>query len=224
VISTLIDKQDTFEIVRDQIGAILTLESASQQAIALAGSKTPAEYKLGVYLERSNPWEKWLNNLKMTADESYPIVSIWYDGSTIDLSKSNMVDRQMYEATYNIDCYGYGVTTDIPAGGHDPADERASKECQRAVRLVRNILMAGEYRWLGLQGTVWDRWVASMNMFQPNSDQPNVQKVVACRIALRVNFSEFAPQIEPETLELLSVDITRASDGMLYAEAEYDLT
>jgi hypothetical protein len=84
--------------------------------------------------------------------------------------------------------------------------------------------MAGEYRWLGLQGTVWDRWVASMNMFQPNSDQPNVQKVVACRIALRVNFSEFAPQIEPETLELLSVDITRASDGMLYAEAEYDLT
>jgi hypothetical protein len=130
----------------------------------------------------------------------------------------------MYEATYNIDCYGYGVSTDIPQGGHDPADMIASLECQRAVRLVRNILMSATYRWLGLQGTVWDRWVSNINMFQPNTDQPNVQKVVACRISLRVNFSEFAPQITPEVLELLFVDITRASDGQLYAEAEYDYT
>jgi hypothetical protein len=61
-------------------------------------------------------------------------------------------------------------------------------------------------------------------MFQPNSDLPNVQKISAGRLALRVNFSEFAPQITPVDLELLSVDITRASDGMLYAEADYDLT
>jgi hypothetical protein len=223
VIDTLINKQDNFEIVRDQIGAILTLESIEQQRLAVLATLDPADYKLEVYLERSNPYEKWLNNLDLDKAESCPIISVWYDSSTMDLGKSNMIDRQMYEATYNIDCYGYGIskaTTD----GHDAGDEVSAKECQRAVRLVRNILMSANYRFLGLQGTVWDRWVASINMFQPNSDLPNVQKISASRLAFRVNFSEFAPQITPEDLELLSVDINRASDGMLYAEADYDLT
>ena len=37
-IDTLIDKQDNFEIVRDQIAVILALESVSQVARAIAAS------------------------------------------------------------------------------------------------------------------------------------------------------------------------------------------
>jgi hypothetical protein len=84
--------------------------------------------------------------------------------------------------------------------------------------------MAATYRFLGLQGTVWDRWVQAINMFQPNTDAPNVQKIVAGRISFKVTFSEFSPQITPVTLELLSVQIKRAADGMLLAKADYDYT
>ena len=40
-IQALIDKQDSFEIVRDKIGLILASESASQQALATAAAKDP---------------------------------------------------------------------------------------------------------------------------------------------------------------------------------------
>ena len=62
MIAELIDKQDNSEIVRDQIAAILATEVANQQALATADGKDPADYKLRIYTERSNPWEAFLND------------------------------------------------------------------------------------------------------------------------------------------------------------------
>ena len=46
----LIDKLDTFEIVRDEIAAILATEIASQEALA-AGEPDPTLWRLRVFLE-----------------------------------------------------------------------------------------------------------------------------------------------------------------------------
>ena len=142
----LIDKQDNFEIIRDQIAAILTTEIASQQALATAAAKDPDEWKLRIFTERSNPWEQYLNNPE--ADPS-PIVNVWFENDKFDPSGSNIDERQKTEAVYNIDCYGYGVSEDVIAGGHKPGDREAAFEVQKALRLVRNILMAAEYTYLG---------------------------------------------------------------------------
>jgi|AntRauTorckE5430_2_1112549.scaffolds.fasta_scaffold00317_10 hypothetical protein len=219
-ISTLIDKQDTFEIVRDQIGAILTIEIASQMQLATNAGKDPNDYKLRIFTERSNPWEEFLNEVVDTS----PLVNVWFDNSSFDPSKSNVVERQASETVYNIDCYGYGRSRDDGATGHIPGDREASFEVQKALRLVRNILMAAEYTYLGLRKTVWHRMPQSITAFQPELDARQMQQIVGARLAFRVIFNEFSPQVEPVDLELLSVDVIRTEDGEIVLEADYDYT
>lgn len=220
VIDTLIDKQDTFEVVRDQIALILVTEVANQMALASAATKDPLDWKMRIFTERSNPWEQFLN-LDDATDKS-PLINVWYDNGNFPENKGNTVERQAHEATYNLDCYGVGVSADVPAGGHTPGDKEAAFEAQRAVRLVRNILMAAINTYLQLQGTVWQRWIQSITVFQPQIDNSAIQNIVAARIALRVTFNEFSPQVTPETLELVSVDIKRTEDGEIVLEADYE--
>ena len=219
-IAALIDKQDTFEIVRDQIGAILALEVASQMALATAAVRDPDDWKLRVFSERSNPWEQFLND----QSDGSPIVNVWVDNSNFDPKVSTVVERQKSETVYNVDCYGYGQSADNPAGGHTPGDREAAFEAHRALRLVRNILMAAEYTYLGLRGVVFRRWTQAITVFQPQQDASQVQQIVGARLVFRVEFNEFSPQIPLETLELLSADVNRTEDGQLIAEADYDYT
>ena len=217
-IAALIDKQDTVEIVRDQIAAILALEVASQMALATTAGKDPDDFKLRIFSERSNPWEQFLND---QTDDS-PLVNVWWDNSNFDLKASNIVERQKSETIYNIDCYGFASSKDNPSGGHLPGDREAAFKAHRAIRLVRNILMAAEYTYLDLRGTVWRRWIQSITIFQPQQDSNTMQQIVGARLAFRVEFNEFSPQIPTEILELLSVDVKRTEDGQIVLEADYD--
>ncbi len=218
MIDTLIVEQDNFELVRDQIAAILVSETKSQQALAVQATKDPALWRLRVFAERSNPWEQFLN---APADKS-PLVNVWYDNSGFAEGSSNVSERQKAEAIFNIDCYGYANSSDNAGGGHNPGDKEAALEVQRAIRLVRKILMAAEYTYLGMRGLVWQRWPQSINIFQPQQGENAIQNVVAARIALRVGFNEFAPQVTPETLDFLSIDVRRTEDGEVVLEADYD--
>ena len=225
VIDTLIDKQDTFEIIRDQIVAILVTESANQIVLATnAGKPEPNEWKLRVFKERSNPWEQFLNNPEDPSPDLSPIVNVWYSSSDFDKAKGNVVKRQAAEAIYNIDIYGFGISESDGATGQKPGDREAAIEVQKAIKLVRNILMAGQNTYLQLRGTVWGRWPQSITVFQPEELGQAVQQVVGARLALAVTFNEFSPQFTPSTLELLSVDVLRAEDGEIVVEADYDYT
>jgi hypothetical protein len=224
-IDALIDKEDNFEIVRDQIADILTLETASQQTLAKAADKkNPELWKLRVFTERTNPIEEWRDvNSSSTIDES-PIVNVWYDNGSFPMNKGNVVERQAHDAVYNVDCYGVGFSGDNPGGGHFLGDKEAALETQRAIRLVRNILMAAEYTYLGLRGTVWMRWPQSITVFQPQIDGGPVAHVMGARIALRTTFNEFSPQVTPTTLDKIVVDTKRTEDGQIVLTAEYNKT
>jgi hypothetical protein len=220
-ISTLIDKQDTFEIVRDQIAQILADEVVSQMALATTAGKDPNDWKLRIFTERSNPWEQFLNPDEQGFDGT-PIVNVWFDNDTFDPGAGSTVERQKTEGVFNIDCYGYGRSKDDGATGHVPGDKEAALEVQRALRLVRNILMAGEYTYLNLRGLVWQRWPQSITVFQPQLDARNVSQVVGARVAFRVTFNEFSPQVESVDLEAVRVDVERTEDGEIVAQAGYD--
>lgn len=217
-IDTLIDKQDNFEVIRDQIAAILATEVASQMALATSAGKDPNDWKMRIFTERSNPWEQLLNE---QSDRS-PIINVWFDNSNYDPRASNIVERQKSESVFNIDCYGYGISSDQVGGGHNPGDKEAAFEVHRSLRLVRNILMAAEYTYLGLPGLVWQRWPQSITVFQPQLDGRQIQQIVGARLAFRVMFNEFSPQVTPETLELVSVDVIRKEDGEIVVEADYE--
>lgn len=214
----LIDKFDTFEIIRDQIAAILVLEVVNQKTLAAAAAKDPALWDLKVYIERANPFEAFQND----NPDVTPIVNVWFDNEQFDKSASNLVERQKGTGVFNIDIYAVGVSQ-TDGTGHKPGDREAALEAQRAIRLVRNILMAAENMYLQLtRQTAWDRIPQAVTLFQPTiGDQP-VQNIMGARLALSVSYNEFSPQVEGEIMELLSVDIKRTEDGQLVAEADYE--
>jgi hypothetical protein len=218
MIEALIDKQDNFEIIRDQIAAILTTEVANQKALATAAAKDPDLWDFKTYMERSNPWEAYLNDMAALT----PIVNVWYDNSSFREATSNIVERQNAEAIFNIDCYAVANSSDNVGGGHNPGDQEAAFAVQRVVRLVRNILMSAEYTYLGLRGLVWQRWPQTVTMFQPQQDRGNVRPVIAARIGLKVSFNEFSPQISGNMLELLSATVKRTEDGEVVLGADYE--
>ena len=223
VIDTLILKQDTFEIVRDQIALILVTEVANQMALATAAAEDPLDWKLRIFTERSNAWEQFLN-LEGATDLS-PLVNVWYDNGNFPKNKGNPVERQAHEAIYNLDCYGVGVSANS-AGGHTPGDKEAAFEVHRTIRLVRNILMAAINTNLqfakGDSLRPWLRWPQSITVFQPQIDNQAIQHIVGARIAFSVEFNEFSPQVTPEILEKVAVDIKRKENGEIVLEADYE--
>lgn len=222
VLQTLIDKVDNCELIRDQIASILALECANQKALALlaAPPQDPALYDFRVYTERTDPWEVYLSD---ESDDFTPVVNVWYESTTFDGNASNISERQMGVGIFNIDCIGAAVALET-VEGHTPADAASSLLAQRTARLVRNILMASINTYLQLQGLVWQRWPQSITILQPQMDARPTTRFTAARLVLRVKFNEFSPQYQPETLELLSSEITRSSDGRLLINADYDYT
>jgi len=219
-IQSLIDKQDTYEVIRDQIAAILLAETTSQQALATGEGKDPDLWAFDVYVERFNPWERWQND----RSEGTPIVNVWYESDSTDLGASEMAYRQKHDGLFHVDCYARGVSKADGGTGHVPGDKAAVLEAQRVTRLVRNILMASTYTYFGLRKTVWRRFVQNRVIFQPTYNDRPVQQVMAGRLTFAVEFSEYSPQYEGETLELISAQVKRADDGKVYFTADYDVT
>lgn len=221
LIQSLIDKRDANEVVRDKIAEILLAESASQQQLAIADGRDPAPWKLRVFIDRSNPWEEWrdLEADDPTADRS-PIVNITLESMSFPGAKGDTVEKQSAAATFFIDCYGVGISAQT-LDGHVSADQMAAAECQRCFRLVRNILMAATYIYLDLRGHVGKRWPQSVQFLQPELDTRPTQKVNVARFSLGVDFNEYSPQYEGQTLESIVVDVIRHGSGEVYFTAEY---
>lgn len=218
MIPFLIDKQDTFEIVRDRIAEIIATESAQQQALAVTAGKDPSLWQMAVYTERSNPWDDEGVN-----DEV--IVNVWFESAAPDDRASNTVERQTMIGQFNIDVVGFGVSRDTMAG-HDPGDEAAARAAARGLRLVRNMLMASYYTYLGadLRGTVGQRWVSNVASFQPQTTSRELTQSVGARLTLSVRYDEFSPQYPPVQLEYMANQITRAPDGRLLVQVDFDFT
>ena len=220
----LIDKQDNFEIVRDKIATILLEEQANQQVLAAAAvDKDPRLFKLRVFTERTNPWSEWQDAPPNQLDAS-PVVNITFETTSGDKS-GNVVARQMFDATYNIDCYGYGVSV-ATTDGHVAGDAQAAIVSHRAAKLVRNILMSAFYVKLDLPAAtvgVGLRWVSSITSFTPELDARPVQNVIGTRIAFQVKMNEFAPQVEGQPLEQINVTVFRrdGETGEIFLEAQY---
>lgn len=217
IITELIDKQDTNEIVRDQIAAILAVEVVNQRTLAITAGKDPDDHSFSVYIERSKPWE----------GSEMPLVNVLFDNDRFDNKNSNQIDRQRATGTFHIDCYAKKTTTDDNEG-----DELSSKEADRIARLVRNILMANEYAYLALgyrelgvgNNLVTKRYVMRREKFQPDIRNEAYENIIACRLTIEVEYDEFSPQTEMEDFELLINSCQRSDDDKVLFVTEHDMT
>ena len=221
----LIDKQDTVEVVRDQIGAILLAETQSQQELAVAAGEDPAQWTFRPYVERSNPWADFLN----ATEPQPPIINVTLESCDYQMGRSTIVGEFTgTEAIFNIDCYGHGMGSDDPSeDGHIAGDKMGCIEAVRCARFVRNVLSSAEYIYLGLRGSdrekwVHQRWIDGLTVFQPALEGREAQHVVAARLVLRVQFNEFAAQHDGEPLEGVTAGVKRRRTGEIYFELDYD--
>jgi hypothetical protein len=217
-LQTLINKRDSFELVRAKLATILLEETAAQQVLAHAAALDPNLWKLRVFTERSNPWAEF----KDSDEPQTPIVNVWFENMPFAKAASNMVSRQKGVATFHLDCYGFGFAKGTDQG-HTSAEVMASDEASRAVRLVRNILVSGFYVYLGFpqantlpagqEQIVRGRWPASMTAFQPAQDDRPVVRVNAIRLDLEVEVNEFSTEYVGETIETITAGFTRTGGG-----------
>ncbi len=210
----LIEAPDTFELVRDQIAAILATEKDAQVAEAINQSKDPALWDFKVYEERSNPWGDYLNE---DADLT-PIVNVWFDSDSFAEAATTRAQTQKCNAFYNIDIIAAAKRRTGMTG-----DEAAAKDAQRVARIVRQILMASQYTYLALpRGTAWDRQIESREAFQPGIGADASIRVLGLRIRMRVSFNETAPQFEGVPLAGLDIEVKRKETGEIYTNLSYD--
>lgn len=223
LITTLIDKTDNVELVRDKIAAILAVESAAQVALATTATKpNPLDWKLRVFTERSNPISEWQSAPTDTAS-MVPIVNVSFETSRADGQAGNVIDSQQITATFNIDCYGYGVAQNDVTAGHLLGDSEAAFAAQRATRLVRNILMSAHYVVLEMRGVVGLRWVQSVTEFQPAIDGRAIQNVVANRMQFDVRLNESSPQVQGVVADVIGVTVNRSETGEIYLLGDYNV-
>lgn len=218
-ITELIDKFDRSEIVRDKIAEILLVESTEQQALATAAGKDPKLWALRVFTGRSHPWSEFQDSPDQL--DATPIVNVGFTRSDVDLKGSDVVERQKYDGKFWVECYGYGVSADSD-DGHTVGDAVAEFEVHRAARLVRNILMAGTYTYLDLRQKVGGRMVESIEIFNVPIDAQHMQNIRGARITLGVSFIEFSPQVQGETIEIVSAVVRRAETGEILLTAQYE--
>lgn len=217
LLQKLIDKNDNFQLVRDQIAAILKLETENQKQLATAAGKNPADWDLRIFKERTNAFEEFQEDTGQGA----PIVNVWYESSNFGPEGSNVVESQKAVANFNIDCFSYGTSQETTEG-HTPGDLVAALRLHRAIELVRNILMASTNTYLQFKRPfIWQRWIETINIYQPNADDTTVQNIIGARIVFRVTFNEHSPQYEGEPLSELSVKVIRSETGEVLLETEY---
>ncbi len=215
----LIDKLDSFELVRDQIAGILVAEVANQRTLATAALKDPLDYTLNVYLERDFPVDRWLNSGVTDDISTAPIVSVWMEQSSINMRKtSNANNEQSFDVVYNLDVMARGFSSDVGAGGYSPADRAARIKCHSAVRLVRNILAHPNNSRLGLPSIVhsfpqfenFELGPAPLDTTEPNISIWN------CRCRFRVPMQETTLLAAEVPLELIRIDVSD-DGGVVFA-------
>jgi hypothetical protein len=213
----LIDKFDNFELVRNEIAAILAKETVNQQLLADAAGKDPDLWKFDVFIERSRPWE----SLTSSENPVFPVVNVWFDSENFAGNQSfNALLQTAEDGIFNIDIFTVAINKKSAGEGYITADRQAVLDRDRIVRLVRNILFSvppnntlpGEdYTFLNLKGIVGYRRIQSIKTFQPEYDKQAVT-VVTARVALAVKYIETSLEGPDQDLDLIQVD-TITTDG-----------
>jgi len=228
-IKSLIEKQDTNEIIRDQIAAILTIEIANQEYLAKTANKDQSNFSADVYIERSRAWQVMTSedDGEETGDFISGLINVCFDNDVFDNKNSNNIERQRAIGTFFIDCYGHKNKTEDRDGNTIEGDELSSKESDRIARLARNIIMSGPYTYLGFVqhgGLVARRYINKREKFLPTIDNKAYENVIGTRLTLQVEYDELSYQATGENLELLINTCEIGEDGLVSMIQEFDLT
>lgn len=223
----LIDKKDNFELVRDEIAAILTKETANQQQLAIDAAKDPKLWAFRVFIERSNVWEPLLD----TEEPVDPVVNVSFESEDFAGDQSfNALKQTANPGIFNIDIFTAQINKKNVGDGYVSSDRQAVLDCQRIMRLIRNILFSvppdrtqpgDDYTFLNMRGVVGYRRIQGITRFQPGYKEQAIP-IVAARIVLAVKYVETGLEGPYNDFDLIQLETTTTTGGEV--EYSFDLT
>jgi hypothetical protein len=161
----------------------------------------PADFNIGVYLERERPWQLTENS---EGKSPFPLVNIKLAGYKKENEPGSTVNRQKYIGEFIIDCYAQGS----PDNPDYFDDTDATLKAWKLERKVRQVLMSGFYTYLGMRDIVRRREITEVGTGTPTDKTGNIDdsavSVTICRIVFSVLFSEDSPQAASVELEGIS--------------------
>jgi hypothetical protein len=197
IITTFLNKKDNAEKIRDQIAAIIALECANQYSLAqAAGAADADDFNISAYIENARPWE--VTDEKESSP--FPLVNVSLEKIVSDIG-SNASNCQKFTGFYNIDCYGCGNIVDELGD-----DRNAALNAWKVARIVRNIIGAGEYTYLGLRKVdgvqcVCSRKIEKIETGATANMAETAIAVLIARMTLSVVFYESSPQADGVEME-----------------------
>ena len=202
----LLSEPDNIEYIRDQIGAILSVELANQYALAQEASDPAArDYDVGVYIENDDPLQ-----YVDAGKNPFPLVNLTLVGTEKTKGSTNFNKHRM-SATFLLDVYATGN-----ADSGEDAGMRASLKAWKTARIVRNILCAENYAYFKMRGVVDGRDIVKFEAGNPANTNSAI-KVKIVRITLNVDYIEGVAISEGEGLELIDAKISD-KDGRVLVE------
>lgn len=188
-----------YELVRDQVGAVLFLELQNQ-----FGNYSDDDLDCPVSIERSSPidlTELSTINVSFAQDE--------FDGKNQGYVNGT--------ATYNVDVYTNAKTTQLRAG-----EEIASLRAQKIVGVCRAILENSIYRTLGFQAPFILRTkVAKIQMAETGKE--DARGTAMARLTFEVVMSETTPFKTPVLIDenWTTVKLELTNKGYFYKMVNY---
>lgn len=226
-IPNLIDKQDNFEKIRDEIAAILFVEKENQMLLAAANGKNPSLWDFNVSAEKFIPWDLLEDDDGKILGDT-PLVNVYFDQMQANQGGSNPIKDQQLNGTFIIDVISGKNSVENSQGDIVPGDVLSVADCQRVMKLVRNIMMSAVYiyiftntapntnRTVPAPGIVTERKFSQIQLFRPQINDRPSEKVIAARMSLQCLFYEESPQITGVPMVLISSNCTRKEDGLLF--------
>lgn len=176
VIDTVIPPQN-FEVVRDQIGAILTAEIHNQ--LLMSG-----DYNLTLKV--------WRERLVTFDHTEIPAVNVMYAGAPFDSRDSKQVEGQH---DYYIDCYQRSKARE-----EELPDLLAMVKLHRLLGICRAIIMDPKYKTLGFQSpSIASRSITRILMGDPSKMDATTS--VFGRLILTVRMPEVTALINPPKIQ-----------------------
>lgn len=206
-IDTLLNTPDNVEIIRDQICGILAIELDNQYELAKqAGDPVADDYNIKVHQEETEPW-----SITTESDsKAFPLVNVCLQDVSAQAG-STSTDKRASRASFNLDCYCSGSFNGDGTGGR-----HAVTKAWKAARVIRNIIDAASYTYLGLRGIVTSRQIQSIETGLPNLNDASIN-VCICRIRLVVDYYEHSPQVSGPIIEPIHISIND-NNGVVIAD------
>ena len=190
-----------FELIRQQIGAILA-DELPQQATLNADPNLNAE----VFVERFKP----------VGDEEVPVVIVGFSDLAPGLKTASSTDGNM---TFLIDCYEKAKSTDA----EKQADKSATIKLQRLIGVIYGILSHHKYRTLGFQAPFIEHTeIKDIKVAQPKNAK-DASSVVMGRIEFIVRAPDKNTASDPVIIDGYSTQALLDLTDLGYTFGNYTL-